>query len=78
MHRGNEASGDLLADDMAVDVQVLRSFMKNRVGRDMLGRLVVAVKRYRKLWIGVKLFHQVSYPLEFAHCESHAPVLSFC
>lgn len=55
MHCLDETFGKMVAYDVAIDVQVLRSFMEYRVGCDVLGCLIIAVQRNRKIWVDIKI-----------------------
>ena len=75
MENPNIANGNPVANEVQVDLDMLRPLMLNRVGREVYGADVVTVDERALGERAVKLRQELSKPGRLGHAVSDSPVL---
>ena len=78
MKNPNLSQGDLLTDEVNINLNVLRATMMNGVGCHVDSADIVAVDNHRRSNGDVELLQELAQPATLSHHMSNSTVLCFC
>jgi hypothetical protein len=70
-------NGNLLSDEMKINLHMLRALMLNGVGGEVHGADVVAVDKSTTRWRSLELMQEMAQPSGLSHTIGDGMVLSF-